>query len=159
MFPARVYIGDSLSSEWNSDADSGSLSLRLRDSDPAVNVAAVADMVDAGFRVSLDKTGLTSGLWAFQVSETDAAGTKTISAGLIEVVDALSPPKTHNEKMVALLEDVLEASIAGRGDVRFYTIGDRQVQAAKTGELREELERYRRAVERERNPNRSFWHG
>ena len=159
MFPEKVYTGDRLAYEWSSDADSAELNIRRRAEGAAETSKDAAEMTDSGFKVSLDTDGLTPGLWAYHLTETQDAETRTIAAGIVELSDALTPAKTHNEKMVALLEELLEGQIVGRGDVRFYGLGDRQVQAQKTGELREELERYRRAVDRERNPRRAFWYG
>lgn len=66
--------------------------------------------------------------------------------------------QTHNEKMLALVEAALEERLTGvgsggRGSVESYAVEGRQVSLIPTEQLHILLNKYRRAVMRERNPN------
>ena len=83
-------------------------------------------------------------------------GTLTVEADLSQFTDGEAT--THNEKMLALIEAALEERLTGvadggRGTVENYAVEGRQVSLIPTEQLTALLNKYRRAVSRERNPN------
>lgn len=106
---------------------------------------------------------MPEGVWRYIVEmDAEIAGVASpnkfrLTGGIVNVVDPLSPNMTHAQRMVSLLEALLEGKIAGRGDVTFYTIGDRQVGSASVETLRRDLFQYIHMASRERNPRQTWW--
>lgn len=99
--------------------------------------------------------------WAAYVTDgssnryTAGQGVFTVDPDLSEF--AAGDAQTHNEKMLALVEAALEERLTGvaaggRGSVESYAVEGRQVSLIPTEQLTVLLNKYRRAVARERNP-------
>lgn len=117
-----------------------------------IPAASTADLVAGTYR------------WAAYV--TDASSNRfTAGQGVFTVDPDLSlyeagDAQTHNEKMLALVEAALEERLTGvadggRGSVESYAVEGRQVSLIPTEQLHILLNKYRRAVTRERNPNQA----
>ena len=132
----------------------------------SINIDAVSGGIDEGrFVFNIDSavtSPLTEGLYRYIVDmgatvDGDPSPNRyALSSGIFNVVDPLSPALSHEEKMVKLLETLLEGKIQGRGDVTFYTIGDRQVGSASVETLRRDLFMYQHQLSRKRYPRQTW---
>lgn len=106
---------------------------------------------------------LEPGTYRWVASVTDGTDVWTAGSGVLTVTPNYADydagdAQTHNEKMLALLEDALEERITGvadggRGTVENYAVEGRQVSLIPTEQLSILRNKYKRAVWRERNPS------
>jgi len=123
-------------------------------------VSVTGTVVSGAFEATIDATktsALTPGNYRWQET-VELAGEKFVAgAGQIQVlrdIEAAAPgdAQSHEEKMVSVIESVLEGRLAD--GIESYTIGNRAITKIPLPELRKLLQKYRAAVWRARNPGK-----
>jgi hypothetical protein len=123
----------------------------------SISLAATADVDRFVFSADADTTSTwAAGEYVYTIRMVELAGTRRLEAetGRVTIladVAAIVPGKsitTHAERMVAILEAVLEKR-ATTGELR-YKINDREIQKTPIEELKRLLDKYRSEVVRAR---------
>ena len=115
---------------------------------PAVIHAGVVEVGDSTIvgRVA-DTANLDPGIWRWRLGVNNDDYQSTAALGVVEIRDPANPMNlTHEERMVPILESLIENKMSGRGDVIQYTIGDRSVGAETLKALRMELQRVKQIL-------------
>ena len=152
-------------------SDAWALSYAIRGVDRLDWDAAWVTDSGTGFLIEIPAAStvdLDAGTYKWAAYATDVAtGLEryTVGSGVLTVEPDLSAyaagdAQTHNEKMLALVEAALEERLTGvasggRGSVENYALEGRQVSLIPTEQLHILLNKYRRAVARERNPTQA----
>ena len=91
--------------------------------------------------------------WQLEITQTSSGNRLVIERGEFTVIVDLdvnaSDPRVHAEKMVPLLETILEAKAAG-GDVSSYSIGGRSASKMTFAELVEARDKYKAELHKHR---------
>ena len=82
----------------------------------------------------------SQGIWNWRMGVTSDNYRSTVASGIVEIRDpAVTTNITYEERLVSILESVIENKLTERGDVIQYTIGDRTIGLESLRSLRKEL--------------------
>ena len=119
-----------------------------RGANPVNSIDGMAEVGSRGVTGTVaDTSGAFQGIWGWILKVQSDTYTATAASGVVEIRDLANPVElTHEEKLVPILESLIEEKLSGRGDVIQYSIGDRSISAESVKAMRQELARVREVL-------------